>query len=195
MKAPSYDLAFNRTRHQFEGGYANDPDDHGGETYAGISRVYYPHWAGWDIVDELKPEDTFPDNLNDHTELQLLVKEFYRQNFWQIIRGDQLQDQDIANEMFDYSVLRGIKPAVTALQRVINLLNRNQKVYPDLEPDGILGGRTLSGYYSAVRYRSAALVLKFLVIIKGAELIHIAETNTTQEKWIAGWIDKRVNLP
>jgi type VI secretion system secreted protein VgrG len=36
--------AFNTTM-TFEGGYANDPDDAGGETYMGISRRYHPDWV------------------------------------------------------------------------------------------------------------------------------------------------------
>ena len=30
-----------------EGGYVNDPDDKGGETYKGISRKANPDWNGW----------------------------------------------------------------------------------------------------------------------------------------------------
>ena len=30
-----------------EGGYVNDKDDAGGETYRGISRKYNPTWQGW----------------------------------------------------------------------------------------------------------------------------------------------------
>lgn len=37
-----------------EGGYINDPDDKGGETYKGISRKYNPDWKGWRIIDNTK---------------------------------------------------------------------------------------------------------------------------------------------
>ena len=35
-----------------EGGYVNDPDDPGGETYKGIARNMWPDWAGWAIIDK-----------------------------------------------------------------------------------------------------------------------------------------------
>ena len=37
-----------------EGGYVNDPDDKGGETYLGISRVNHPYSTMWDIIDAIK---------------------------------------------------------------------------------------------------------------------------------------------
>ena len=38
----------------YEGGYVDDPEDAGGETYRGISRRYHPSWQGWQIIDTLK---------------------------------------------------------------------------------------------------------------------------------------------
>ena len=37
-----------------EGGYVNDPDDKGGETYKGISRKANPDWDGWISIDQIK---------------------------------------------------------------------------------------------------------------------------------------------
>ncbi len=39
---------------EFEGGYANDPADRGGETFRGISRKNWPRWSGWDLIDQVK---------------------------------------------------------------------------------------------------------------------------------------------
>ena len=39
-----------------EGGYVNDPDDKGGETYLGISRVNHPYSVMWEIIDAIKKE-------------------------------------------------------------------------------------------------------------------------------------------
>jgi len=47
-----------------EGGYSNDIDDAGGETYAGISRNNFPDWYGWTIIDDLKDEINFPKNID-----------------------------------------------------------------------------------------------------------------------------------
>lgn len=37
-----------------EGGYVDDPDDIGGETYLGISRRYNPNSKMWNIIDDIK---------------------------------------------------------------------------------------------------------------------------------------------
>lgn len=37
-----------------EGGYVNDKDDAGGETYRGISRKYNPTWQGWTMIDLIR---------------------------------------------------------------------------------------------------------------------------------------------
>ena len=37
-----------------EGGYVNDSDDAGGETYLGISRKNNPNWSGWKLIDSIK---------------------------------------------------------------------------------------------------------------------------------------------
>lgn len=39
-----------------EGGYVNDPDDAGGETYLGISRRYNPNSKIWNIIDNVKKQ-------------------------------------------------------------------------------------------------------------------------------------------
>ena len=45
-----FNIAYAKTGHA-EGGYANNPDDSGGETVQGISRNNFPKWRGWMIVD------------------------------------------------------------------------------------------------------------------------------------------------
>ena len=37
-----------------EGGYSNDPEDPGLETYCGISRRHWPKWPGWKEIDRHK---------------------------------------------------------------------------------------------------------------------------------------------
>jgi hypothetical protein len=51
--ASNYKEAYKATC-KFEGGYANDKNDTGGETYKGIARNYWPKWAGWKTVDASK---------------------------------------------------------------------------------------------------------------------------------------------
>lgn len=87
-----------------EGGYVNDSDDKGGETYCGITRKNFPKWAGWVIVDE------YPMHTGDilHS-LDDLVITFYKTNFWDKIGGDDFEDQDLANQVYDSSINIGIE--------------------------------------------------------------------------------------
>ena len=82
-----------------EGGYANDPQDPGGETNFGISKRSYP--------------------LED---IRGMTKEraaaIYRQDYWARVRGDDLPDGvDLA--VFDAAVNSGPKMAARWLQRAL----------------------------------------------------------------------------
>lgn len=96
-----------------EGGYVNDPHDSGGETYAGITRKNFPHWPGWIFIDNHKPikyNTIFP-------ELELLVEAFYKIEFWHPINGDNITDQEIANDAYDMAVNAGIGAALKMLKQ------------------------------------------------------------------------------
>ena len=66
-----------------EGGYVNDKDDAGGETYRGISRKYNPTWQGWNMIDQYKKHYTvgskeFKSKLDNDIQLQKLVWSKYK---------------------------------------------------------------------------------------------------------------------
>ena len=64
LKSMKFEDIFNKTM-GIEGGYVDDPDDRGGETYKGISRKNHPAWEGWEIIDSMKEMEhsVFPENL------------------------------------------------------------------------------------------------------------------------------------
>jgi len=79
-----------------EGGYINDSDDPGGETYKGIARKMNPDWLGWHIIDLLKKQPGFPESLctchevEINCQLQYEVKSFYYLNFHKKIPDEKL---------------------------------------------------------------------------------------------------------
>lgn len=115
-----------------EGGYANDPDDTGGETYKGVSRKYNPKWPGWAIIDGLKGEEYFEASLNNSVPLHKEVLALYRVKYWGRIRGDDIYDQDIADSIFDFSVNAGPKKSAKLAQGTVGAFK-----------DGIIGPITL----------------------------------------------------
>ena len=102
-----------------EGGYVNDPNDAGGETYKGIARNMWKDWAGWAIIDAERHVAGFPKNLLAIVHLGELIADFYKKHFWDKIGGDQLKNQDIADLLVDIAVNQGVVPAVKRAQEVV----------------------------------------------------------------------------
>ena len=126
-----------------EGGYSIDPDDAGGETYKGISRRYNPQWGGWEIIDTMKDHAEFPSVLNKLPQLQDSIHDFYKKYYWDSNKLDEVQDQPIADEMFDTAVNMGRSRAAKFLQETLNYLNRNERLFDDLDVDGHIGPASL----------------------------------------------------
>ncbi len=184
-----FEISYKLTN-QIEGGYANDPDDSGGETYRGIARKSWPNWLGWKIIDAAKAQKSFPNCLDTNEELQQLVEKFYYENFWLKIKGDNIP-QPLADELYDTAVNTGVEKAVEYLQRTLNILNinANKNYYPDLQVDRLFGPGTLN----AVNVLLQKGLLKRLVnVLNGYQIKHyieIMEKNPTQEKYV-GWFDR-----
>ena len=112
----NFEIAYKRTA-KFEGGYVDDPNDRGGETYAGISRRAHPKWAGWATIDGAKKEQNFPKNLSSNVVLQQQVRTLYRNNYWTPIWGDRIKRQEVANELYDFGVNAGVGTSIKLQQR------------------------------------------------------------------------------
>ncbi|MFC1477250.1 glycoside hydrolase family 108 protein [candidate division KSB1 bacterium] len=193
-----FDPALKKTLNH-EGGYVDDPDDPGGETYKGISRKHHPDWTGWQVIDGVKQANPGAaqidellqqnDALNDHIGL------FYRSHYWNSIRGDDITSQPVAEELFDIAVNMGVRTAVRFLQETLNLLNRNQKNYEDIVEDGIIGINTLNTLSEllALEHNDPSLLLKVINILRGDHYIAIMRKNPVQEKYARGWL-KRVQI-
>jgi len=181
-----YDVAFDITL-AHEGGYDNDPDDAGGETYKGVARKYYPTWAGWAIIDAAKEEPNFPDSLKGNIVLDSMIREFYRINYWNRFDGDGLSEQLLANELFDTGVNMGVSRAVEFLQKALNVLNRNGKLYDDIGEDGKFGNDTITALSAYLSTDSVNLLLKIMNVLQGMHYVNYMTKNPTQEKYARGW--------
>lgn len=117
-----FKTAFRKTS-RWEGGYANNPNDSGGETYKGIARNHHPTWSGWISIDQIKAAHPkgFKTILKNTPELQSKVEDFYKRNFWDKVKLDECPNQRVANEVFDMCVNAGISAGVKILQKVLGL--------------------------------------------------------------------------
>ena len=178
-----------------EGGYVNNSNDIGGETYKGISRKYNPNWNGWAIIDKSKSDTFNPNNRNDvkklnrelalNDELQNLVKEFYYENYWKRFNGDNLP-YEVAEELLEQSVVLGTwHTAGKNLQEALNLLNRNGDLFPDLAVDGVVGKKTIQATNLVNKRR-------LLNVLNGIEFCKFKESmeNRPVNEIFVGWFDR-----
>jgi len=173
-----------------EGGYANDRDDAGGETYKGISRVFNPKWEGWVIIDNMKSHQDFPNILYTLAHLQDSVFGFYKKYYWDCNRLDEVMSQAIAEEMFDTGVNMGQSRAARFLQESLNYLNRNQRIYMDLNVDSNIGPATLRALGIILSNGEEELLLKVLNVLQGYFYLNFMKKNPVQEKYMRGWFNR-----
>jgi lysozyme family protein len=167
-----------------EGGWVNHPNDRGQETYKGIARRFWPNWEGWKIIDDLKSKNRL-NETRTNARLEELVKSFYKREFWDSNRTGEINDQNVANEIFDSSVNLGREFTARLVQRALNLLNRNGKDFPDLLVDGKIGPATIR---TINNYRRGKFLFNALNGLQFVRYLEICERNPTQEEFFHGWL-------
>lgn len=175
-----------------EGGYVDDPVDAGGETYKGVSRRYNPSWPGWKVIDRKKGGGDFPVSLDDDPDLQLQVRNLYKQDYWDKFMGDEIPEKalEIAVELFDTGINLGVGRAVKYLQRGLNLLNRNGRSWKDIVVDGSFGLATLAALEKYSRKDKPGYLLKIMNILQGNHYINYMTRSPVQEKYARGWLNR-----
>lgn len=172
--------AYNHTA-KIEGGYVNDPDDPGGETYKGITKRDYPHWKGWQYIVNGK--------VQNPAEVERLCMEFYKKEFWDSFNGDLIKWQHIAEEIFDTGVNMGRGIAEGFVQMALNLTNLDKT--KDLEIDGEVGPKTIAVLNA---HPNPEYVFKLLNVLQGARYAELAQKNSKLRKFLKGWLNNRVTL-
>ncbi|MDD3321709.1 MAG: glycosyl hydrolase 108 family protein [Paludibacter sp.] len=162
-----------------EGGYINDPDDLGGETYKGIARNAHSSWDGWQFIDSQKSKPDFPQSLDSDIRLQNLVDKFYLDNFWHPLNIEQIQNQTNADSFFDFAVNAGSITSARIIQSIVGV-----------KIDGVIGPKSLYkinsmdfGYFQA-----AFTVAKIEYYMN---LIHKRPIN---KKFLSGWITRSLSF-
>jgi lysozyme family protein len=170
-----FERAFTKTL-ALEGGYANDPDDAGGETMYGITEATARNYGYTGKMKDLPLS---------------FAKEVYRKGYWRNL--DNINSQRLAEFVFDCGVNCGVGTAVKFLQRALNVLNNRGTLWPDLVVDGKIGPATINAANVATRkgYMEKAL-LKLYNVIRGYYYVTICEKREANEKFALGWILHRL---
>jgi lysozyme family protein len=107
-----------------------------------------------------------------------MVADFYRVNFWNTIRDDEIKNEDVAFTIFDFGVNAGVKTGVSLAQKVM-----------DTATDGIFGRQTLekiNGY-------DTTLFLAEFTLAKIARYIGIVQKRPVSKKYFYGWVCRALN--
>lgn len=167
-----------------EGGYVNDPNDKGGETYAGISRNNWSGWRGWLIIDGLKDTAGISAALINqkakaNAQLTELIWSFYKQNFWDINQLSLIRDQQLANTVYDFGVNSGTVRAAKYLQDSVNLVSAL-----NLATDGIIGPVTIQ----AVNTSDPAKLT--LIYNSKRQAFYSSIAKGTQARFLKSWLSR-----
>jgi lysozyme family protein len=181
-----------------EGGYANNPSDTGGETYAGIARNFWPNWKGWEFIDkyksqypgqsaEVKNKLTLAGWINASARVATepvndLVSQFYKQNFWNVNHLDFINDQQLANSVYDFGVNSGTGRAADKLQDAYNDIRPAGA--PALVNDGDIGKKTLD----AINSVSPEVIYNSYNHLRGAFYNSLAVGS--QKQFLASWLSR-----
>jgi len=113
---------------KIEAGYVNDPNDPGGETNFGITKRDHPD-------EDIK-------NLTKERAIAI-----YKAKYWDPLRLDFINDQEIADKLLDMSVNLGTETTAMRLQRALNYTLVGRPVIID----GDIGPQTLAAINALAR--------------------------------------------
>jgi lysozyme family protein len=153
-----------------EGGFklTDIPGDRGGMTYAGIARNANPEWAGWNLVDHKE----FGEILTE------MVRKFYKSGYWDRIRGDDIANQSVAENVFNFGVNTGVGVAAKLAQLIVGVA-----------PDGIIGQKTVEKLNTV----DPEAFKKAYALAKIARYADICNRNKTQSKFLLGWLNRTLS--
>lgn len=173
-----------------EAGYTNNPNDSGGETNHGITRVVAnAHKAA--LVAKFNWDGTMR-NLT-----VAMAFYIYDVDYWNKLKLTDICkiSSVLADKLFDIGVNCGTKRAGEWLQRVLNVSNRQGRDYADLKVDGLLGPATIKAINGLVAKRGLGngieILIAGLVGLQTSHYISISETSPKNEDFFAGWILNR----
>lgn len=112
-----FEIAYKRTS-VFEGGYSNVADDNGNWTGGkkGVGKLVGTNY-GISAPDYAAYMGKTP-TVNDMVYMPVSVaKKIYKNKYWKGIRGDEIESQQFANNLYDMSVNAGVGTAVILAKR------------------------------------------------------------------------------
>ena len=168
-----------------EGGYSDLAADRGGKTSYGITEGV-ARGVPWLYEGDMR-------------DLPLeLAEEIYWKNYWDTnrLKLQAVSDiiEEVAREIFEQAVNTGVYPTAKRVQRVLNILNRDESLYSDMKVDGWLGATTRRAIEKLCHHGDVRYLLQWLNVAQGKHYFDLCENDPSQEVFARGWVDKRVEV-
>jgi lysozyme family protein len=144
--------------------------DAGGRTRFGIAEKFHP-----DL-----PEEFFSGPAEDALAEAEKIEE---REYWDAMRLGEVENQNVANKLFDMGVNMGVRQAAVYAQRAANSLSGADA---RLLEDGNIGSKTLA----AINAIDPQIFYGVLCQFSAAHYRHIATNNPAQAVNLAGWIKR-----
>lgn len=184
-----FEIAVNKTISN-EGGdkYTETPGDNGGATKYGISLRFLLNLYGKNITISAEEfynklgSSIFDKDFVKNITLEK-AKFIYKICFWDANRYGEINDQAIAEKVFDMAVLIGAAKANKILQNALNLEIKNVQ----LKIDGIIGNNTL---ISLNNNEDNCKLELWLLHMYTNYFLSICNRDKSQTKFLLGWLNR-----
>ena len=152
---------------KWEGGFVNNPNDHGGPTNMGITLTTW----------QAQGYDKNHDGHTDKEDIKLLTPDDFNiilKKYWDRWKADQIKNQSVANILVDWVWGSG-KWGIIIPQRILKV-----------NPDGLVGQQTLAVLNDANQRGLFSVIWDY----RKQFLQNIVKNDITQERFLDGWLNR-----
>ena len=173
--------------------HQNKTEEH--MTLGGIYRKYHQEAMDWDFVDKVLEvcESNKGETLGEKEEARKLdmkrasrmlyadletrfsVEKFFKKHYWDTLRLGEIQSQKMANEIFLFGVVAGIKNSAKLAQRLIGV-----------KDDGIIGSLTIKALNI---YNEDAFDMRFDTLER-RYYDDLVASNSSLKVYLSGWYNR-----
>ena len=183
----TFEWILRHTVSSVEKGYVHNPADRGGPTCWGITEA---------TANEPKHRKVLIERFGWNGRMQDLPQAgafwIYEESWWRPLKCDELLKIHpfIADRVFDVGINAGRERGARWLQEILNVLNRQQKDYADIVPDGKIGKATLgalTAYHSKRGTEGLETLIQYLLGEQSHHYKSISESRPLNEEFTYGW--------
>lgn len=184
----NFDPAYKITVFGNEGFY--NPGNGEAETYEGLDRSQHPNNPIWPIIDGYKKQNPgitvrqMNAFLAANTTIQASIHAYYKSDFWDDMRLDGVDDQQVANNLFDCNINPCIESAHRVMQEACNRVKPGSLVI-----DGKIGPATIA----CVNMLNTISLNTAINNIREANYRERVKRSPNMAPWLSVWLRRLVS--